>query len=61
MSFWLPEHSLDPTDFYEIVRNVGGNIVEQVGRAVLNVYFFVFSNTPIIPNNTSRFHPHDMT
>lgn len=30
MSFWLPEHSLDPTDFYEIVRNVGGNIVEQV-------------------------------
>jgi len=30
MSFWLPDETFNPSDFYEIVRSVGGDIVEQV-------------------------------
>lgn len=30
LSFWLPNDQIDPNDFYEIVRDVGGDIVEQV-------------------------------
>lgn len=30
VSFWLPEGGINPSDLYEIVRGVGGDIVEQV-------------------------------
>ena len=30
ISFWLPNDSVSPTDFYDLVRNVGGDLVEQV-------------------------------
>lgn len=30
ISFWLPEHSFSENDFYEVVRSVGGDSVEEV-------------------------------
>jgi len=30
ISFWLPESEFSPNDFYDLVRNVGGDNVEQV-------------------------------
>ena len=30
LSFWVPNEQFDSNDFYEIVRDVGGDIVEQV-------------------------------
>lgn len=30
MSFWVPTGGINSVDFYEIVRNIGGDIVEQV-------------------------------
>lgn len=30
ISFWLPEHEYSSNDFYDLVRNVGGDIIEQV-------------------------------
>ena len=31
MSFWLPQDAqFDPNDFYDLVRDKGGNFVEQV-------------------------------
>ena len=32
ISFWLPKNTdFDPNDFYDLVRDKGGNFVEQVG------------------------------
>ena len=57
MSFWLPDETFNPSDFYEIVRSVGGDIVEQVSRSLplqvdtaggvhfhrlTHFYFFIF-------------------
>ena len=33
ISFWLPEKGVDPSDLYEIVRSVGGDIIEQVNSS----------------------------
>ena len=39
LSFWLPaategQEKLSPNDFYDLVREVGGDQVEQVGRVL---------------------------
>ena len=49
ISFWLPKQ-LDycPNDFYDIVRNIGGDIIEQVKQ------LDVFTNKDGITSNTYR-------
>lgn len=37
ISFWLPREGLyEPSDFYDLVRNIGGSTVEQVRHHLVN-------------------------
>ena len=35
LSVWLPESGYSAADFYDLVRSVGGDMVEQVSRPSL--------------------------
>lgn len=55
VSFWLPDGGINACDLYEIVREVGGDIVEQVnGSSFFLVPLLVLSYINILKGSTSR-------